>query len=1184
MARIMNVLKNKWFFQFLGITALCLLIWFVGPLVSIADTAVLESVIARVVCVLAIVLVWVAVALLKQIKINRSNANMVDDLAGADKNGKTPVDSTGGKEVDELKNNFDSALETLKKSGTKTSQGKHYLYDLPWYIIIGPPGAGKTTALINSGLEFPLADRFGKNAVQGVGGTRNCDWWFTDQAVMLDTAGRYTTQDSHEEVDKAAWLGFLDLLKKHRPRRPLNGVLVAMSLSDLLRLTEEERSLHAKAIRKRIEELTERTGIRIPVYMLFTKADLIAGFTDFFADFGKEKREQVWGVTFPEQEDGSGDHIALVTEEYDALLRSLNQRLNTRMQDERDQARRNSIFGFPSRISMLKEPMIRFLEECFAANRYQSAPLLRGVYLTSGTQEGTPIDRLMGVLANTFKLDRPALPMFSGKGKSYFITRLLKDVIFAESELVGLNKKVERRRTLLQRAFYASALVLALVCTGLWAGSYLQNQKLLTQYAERTASYNALVQRDDHATVDFPALLQEMNALRAVRDVYPERDIPWALRFGLYQGNDLRDLAEANYHKQLKEHFLPLVKSSLEQRMSSEEARDTEVLYQLLRVYLMLGDTGKADTEVIGPWVKVGLANRFPLDAQQQFSEHLDALLGLALPDQPMDEALVKDVRQTLTAIPLARQIYMRIKADVSQSQEYDLVLGRQLGASADRVFVTDSGPLDTVVIPGLFTYQGFHQVFLNESKDIAKQSVEQRWVLGSDSFAGGEDQEQLEGKLFQYYYADYIKHWNDLLASIRIRKPDNIYQSVEILEIVSGYDSPLRRLFEVIEGQTSLTRVAASGVTDTLDKLKEGAEAVNANSRTQRLLNASRSLSAESQRVDRTGKEVEQHFSRLNEQVIKNAAGSSPMDAIIGDLSALYGTMSDLGSTSDSGAAAMDMVRQGSGGAEAIAKIQRQSARLPEPVRTLVRQLASGNQGLIMGGVKEQLSRTLNTDVGLLCKSSIQGRYPFVKESSAGVTLRDFGRFFAQGGAMDQFFQTHLAAFVDTTRNPWRVIEQNNQSVGISASTLRQFQNAAKIREVFFQAGGQLPSIQFELKPVYLDSKASRFWLNLEGQEVNYRHGPPRAMRFDWPGKSPGLVRFGFETLDSKQLSASEEGDWAWFRLLDAMQVSAATAQTQIVSFEIDGLTAKYELRASSVLNPFSLAELTAFECPDGL
>lgn len=1167
--------------QFLGITALCLLIWFVAPLISVAGSAVLESVMARTITIFVIVILWFVLVLWQVLKTNRANAQMVDDLAETEGDEQNPAELNADQEVNELKTNFDSALQTLKKSNSKTSQGKHYLYDLPWYIIIGPPGSGKTTALINSGLEFPLADRFGKNAVQGVGGTRNCDWWFTDQAVMLDTAGRYTTQDSHEFVDKAAWLGFLELLKKHRPRRPLNGVLITMSLSDLLRLTEEERSLHAKAIRQRVEELTEQMGIRIPIYMLFTKADLIAGFTDYFADYGKEERSQVWGVTFSEQEDDSKDNVSRVAGDFDDLLTRLNQSVNSRMQEERDLTKRNLIFGFPQRLSMLKDPTIRFLEECFAVNRYQSAPLLRGVYLTSGTQEGTPIDRLMGVLANTFKLDRSPTPLFSGKGKSFFITRLLNEVIFPESELVGLNQKVERKRTLTQQLFYATAVILTVVGIGLWANSYFQNQSLLTQYSEKTAVYNALAKQKPQADVDFVDLLKKMDALQAVRDVYPEQDVPWLQRFGLYQGDKLRPLAVSNYQKQLKNHFLPMIKRRLEQRMLSEESNNVEVLYQLLRVYLMLGDTKKADVNVIQPWVKVDWGNSFPVDTQQQLTQHLNVLLTLQLPNQSMDESLIKEVRQILTQIPVAQQVFMKIKAEGMQNHQNDFSLANELGSSGERVFATVSGSFEGAVIPGLFTYKGFHQVFLNESKDLAKQTVEQRWVLGKNGFTGGQDINQLEGKLFNYYYAEYIKRWDNLLANLKIRKPANIHQSVEILEIVSGYDSPLRRLLEAVERETSLTRVAAVNAGNALDKLKEGAESIQVGSRMQKLLDTSKSVRGDALVVDKTGKAVEKHFSRLNEQVKKGAAGGAPIDQIIADLSSLYGTMADLGSTSDSGAAAVDMAKQGAGGGAVIAKMQRQSARLPEPMKSLVKELASGNQGIIMGGVRGQLSRIIQTEVSGICKSSIDGRYPISKNSQTGITLQDFGSFFSQGGVMDQFFKTHLESFVDTSRRQWRVISQNDQTVGISSSTLKQFQNAAKIREVFFQSGGNTPKVQFELKPLFLDAKAAKFWINLEGQQTNYRHGPTRSTRFSWPGTSPGLVRFGFQTLDGKQLSGSEEGAWAWFKLLDKMKVSKSTSNTHEITFELNGLTAKYELRANSVLNPFSFTELTGFRCP---
>ena len=143
----------------------------------------------------------------------------------------------------------------------KASGKRGALYEQPWYVIIGPPGAGKTTALLNAGLNFPLADADRAAArVAGVGGTRLCEWWFTEDAVLIDTAGRYTTQDSDAAVDKAGWDTFLGLLKRTRPKQPLNGVIVAIALHRRRRRAGAggaDRLAHARAIRRRIAELED---------------------------------------------------------------------------------------------------------------------------------------------------------------------------------------------------------------------------------------------------------------------------------------------------------------------------------------------------------------------------------------------------------------------------------------------------------------------------------------------------------------------------------------------------------------------------------------------------------------------------------------------------------------------------------------------------------------------------------------------------------------------------------------------------------------------------------------------------------------------------------------------------------------------------------------------------------------
>lgn len=422
--RIASWLFNRYMLELLGLVALSLLIWFVGPLVFIQPYQPLGSPTVRWWLIAGLFILWFLRLLLKWWRAQRMNEHLMTGLSRL--TSPREADGTpaaGSEEVAELESRFKEALDTLSKTRFGQTEGglfgrwnKRYIYQLPWYLIIGSPGSGKTTALINSGLDFPLAAQFGKRAIPGMGGTRNCDWWFTDQAVLLDTAGRYTTQESDAEQDKAAWKGFMQLLRRFRGRQPVNGVIVTLSVQELLSSSDTERAQLAQLIGLRLSELCEELTIRFPVYVLVTKSDLLAGFNEFFGAMSREERAQVWGFTYPYDEKTQRSPAsdpqaasALYMQEFDALVAQINRLLPQRLMTEPDLARRSLLYALPQQFAGLKDVVRDTLDAAFSASRFKEKPLLRGVYFTSGTQEGMPFDRVMSALSRRFAL-RGRLP------------------------------------------------------------------------------------------------------------------------------------------------------------------------------------------------------------------------------------------------------------------------------------------------------------------------------------------------------------------------------------------------------------------------------------------------------------------------------------------------------------------------------------------------------------------------------------------------------------------------------------------------------------------------------------------------------------------------------------------------------------------------------------------------------
>ncbi|MGH7044480.1 MAG: type VI secretion system membrane subunit TssM, partial [Acetobacteraceae bacterium] len=926
-------LRSFWGETLIGAVLICLLVWFFGPLLGLGAFHPFASELGRIITIVALVLLWVILTLVHELREKKKEKELEEGVT-KEEHEPDAAAIASAEELALLSERMKEALHALKRAKLG-GKSRRSLYQLPWYLFIGPPGSGKTTALVNCGLRFPLADQHGPQAVKGVGGTRNCDWWFTDEAVLIDTAGRYTTQDSNAAVDASAWIGFLKLLKKQRSRQPLNGVLVAVSLSDLASQPEAERFAHARAVRKRVRELAEELGVRTPVYVLFTKADLISGFVEFFDSLGKEEREQVWGMTLGLDDGKSeGGSVAEFAPEFDRLMGRLNERMMERVHQEPDLQRRRMIYGFPQQLASMRDIAAEFLTEAFRPSRLEARPLLRGVYFTSGTQDGTPIDRLLGAMAGRFGLPRQAVGAFSGAGRSYFLARLVRDVVFGEAGLVSRDPKIERRQRLVHYGAFAIAGVVLVGLTAAWTVSWFGNRDVIAAQQRQMGIYRteyAAVLRRGPEDTDLAAVVPALATLRTLPDGYADRKngTPLSQTFGLNQGQQLHIAADAAYTQGLDGLLLPRLLSRLESQMQAHLDKPS-FLYQALEVYLILGRQGPLNRTLVTHWMDADFSVSFPGPDQaaerEELTEGVRAMLHAPLPKLALNGPLVAEVRGILTRQPFAEYLYSSILDSAVAHGLPEWTVAENAGPAGDRVFaLRDGKPLDSGM-PGIFTWEGYHKVFLPLIPQVTKQASEQAWVLGKPRIEGAEALTRLRHDVLDLYLDDYTRRWDGLLANVALKPFGTIQQGLGELYVLSAPDSPLRDLLQAIDKETQLShKEEAEGAVEKAKGAREGLtdiamESVNKGLGVEEaeiaaVLGSAFGKEPNGKPIDPATR-VDEHFKALHEFVAGKTPGQPHLADALAKILQIYQGMNQAANAPNQGAALLGMVAGGGGAA----------------------------------------------------------------------------------------------------------------------------------------------------------------------------------------------------------------------------------------------------------------------------
>lgn len=1123
----------------------------------------------------------------------RRNIAKGEDLSNIIQN-ETEKEYSKSKDKEELaqiQQQVKESIQLIRKSKLGDKSGNAALYELPWYMVIGNPAAGKSSAIYNSGLNFPFEEKHQQAISSGQSGTKNCDWFFSTDGILLDTAGRYSIYAE----DKEEWLDFLSLLKKNRSKAPINGLLVVVSVAELVSQSPEKSLQLAKNLRARIQDITERLEVIVPIYVVFTKMDLIAGFTEFFECYEGKEFDQVWGATLAYDAESSQNAMQLFDEHYTILHDGLKNLSTTHLSRRHADNISPSVMTFPLEFKMIKPALKSFIGALFEDNPYQFKPVFRGFYFTSALQDGHVESPMTDKISEDFQLQRVALGESINRNKAglqthgYFLKNLFSEVVLKDKNLVKqhINSNRKRQRHIL---FIVGLLAVSTVL-GLWVWSYKNNQQLI---ADVQADFNKVEKIEKVSSRDLPtqldALLILQNRLQQLDDLNQQSSYKFS--FGLYQGEKLYEKVKIEYLKGIQkiilqptnervEDYLKRVKGkedtllakhpeALQVTQANNQAKqsldpsetDPQDIYNALKLYIMMGNPQYIDpthlsdqiTRFWRSWLEENKGNAPKAETTQKAEQVLSYLITLStdkhFPVLQSNPHLIDQTRQLLISVvqatPAINRVYSQIKTRAAVRFP-PLTIAQIVGNDNKK---TIFGGYE---LSGAFTQKAWEEYVSKAIDEAANKPTDTKdWVLNSvraDDLTLSGSPDQIQKQLVQLYKQDYVNEWRKFLGEVHYAKTDDFTTAVQFIDVLGEQKrSPIRILMEKIAQETSwdnpvIQAELAAPQTGFVAWFKRT------------VLNQTSSNVVAHEVAQQPQGYISQEFTFFYEFVRKrdDQQNKSLLDDYLNNLAQVRSKFNNLKNTGDIGPNALMTVSQTLNDQNSIFNSVQKNMD-----EKLTVGLNSQNQQIVhkiivspfiqcfeslLTPAQNEVNKLWDLQIVQPFNQNLAKKYPFNGTANIQATSAEIGQIFGENGSIARFVKETLDPLI--VRRGYVISSKTWKDLGINLNPqfIANFQSyVAPANGVATGGINQAPvaanQSNFQFYPLQ-NPKLLSYTLDIDGQRMFYENGIQQWVSFVWPnpGSTPG-VRITVVDLEGKVHTIFDApGEYGINRLIDSAQ-----------------------------------------------